>query len=139
MVERRDIDWSRLDAFGGDADVRALTGQLDDDAVAWLLGPLRQGHPHDEACALTDDSIAFLTRRRRHDVPLSAIHAFRVALSPLVGRFGVVGSTELGVMTFPAPFGDLAGAFVRSAGRLAATVAGEGGRPTPDLRPSTRP
>jgi hypothetical protein len=123
-VERRDIDWSRLDAFSGGTDVRALTGQLDDDAVAWLFGPSRQGHPHAEACALTPDSIAFLTARRRHDVPLSAIHAFRVAISPLVGRFEVVGSQVLGAMTFPAPFGDLAGTFVRSAGRLAATVPG---------------
>jgi hypothetical protein len=122
VVEHRDIDWSRLDAFSGGTDVRALTGQLDYDAVAWLLSPLRQGHPHAEACALTPDSIAFLTARRRHDVPLGAIHAFRVALSPLVGRFEVVGSRVLGAMTFPAPFGDLAGTFIRSAGRLAATV-----------------
>ncbi len=131
VVERRDIDWSRLDAFSGGTDVHALTGQLDDVACAWLIGPPRQGHPHAEACALTPDSIAFLTTRRRHDVPLSAIHAFRVALSPLVGRFEVVGSTGPGAMTFPAPFGDLAGAFVRSAGRLAATLPGEGARPTP--------
>ena len=34
-------------------------------------------------------------------------------------------------MTFPAPFGDLAGTFVRSAGRLAATV--PGGKDEPSL------
>lgn len=131
LVEHRDIDWSRLDAFSGGTDVRALTRQLDDDAVAWLLGPSRQGHPHAEACALTPDSIAFLTSRRRHVVSLGAVHAFRVALSPLVGRFEVVGPQVLGAMTFPAPFGDLAGTFVRSAGRLAATAPGELRGPSP--------
>jgi hypothetical protein len=126
MVEHREVEWSRLDAFGGGATARQLTGRLD-DAVAWLLGPSRQGHPDAEACALTPDSIAFLATHRRHDVPLGAVHAFRLVLSPLVGRFEVVGSRVLGTMSFPAPFGDLAGTFVRSAGRLAATVPGEGG------------
>jgi hypothetical protein len=131
VIERREVDWSRLDAFSGGTDVRALTGQLDDDAVAWLLGPSRQGHPNAEACALTLDSMAFLTTRRRHDVPLRGVHAFRVALSPLVGRFEVVGSQVLGTMSFPAPLGDLAGTFVRSAGRLAATMPGVRDEPCP--------
>ncbi len=131
VVERRNIDWSRLDAFSGGTDVRSLTRQLDADAVAWLLGPARQGHPRAEACALTPDSIAFISGRRRHDVPLGAVHAFRIALSPLVGRFEVVGSRVLGAMTFPAPFGDLAGTFVRSAGRLTATVPGVRHQPSP--------
>ena len=122
LVEHREVEWSRLEAFGGGPVVRGLTEQLGDGVVAWLLGPSRQGHPDAEACALTRNSIAFLTTRRRHEVPLRAVHAFRVALSPLVGRFEVVGSQVLGAMTFPAPFGDLAGTFVRSAGRLAATV-----------------
>lgn len=36
----------------------------------------------------------------------------------------------LGTMSFPAPFGDLAGTFVRSARRLAATVPGEARGPS---------
>ena len=131
VVERREIDWSRLDAFGGGAGVRALTDQLDGEPCAWLLGPSRQGHPRAEACALTPEAITFLAARHRHEVPLGVVHAFRVALSPLAGRFEVVGSRTLGTMSFPAPFGDLAGAFVRSAGRLAATVADERREPAP--------
>ncbi len=129
-VERCEIDWSRLDAFGGGTNVRGLTGQLDAAAVAWLLGPSRQGHPDAEACALAPDSVAFLASGRRDDVPLGAVHAFRVVLSPLVGRFEVVGSRVLGTMSFPAPFGDLAGTFVRSARRLAATMPGQGRGPS---------
>ena len=125
-VERAEIDWSRLDAFGGGTNVRGLTGQFDNAAVTWLPGPSRQGHPGAEACVLTPGSIAFLTTRRRNDVPLETVHAFRVVLSPLVGRFEVVGSLVLGTMSFPAPFGDLAGTFVRSARRLAATMPGQG-------------
>jgi len=125
-VERCEIDWSRLDPFLGSAVMRSLTETLD-DAVAWLLGPSRMGHQGAEACALTTDSIAFLTTRRRHVVPLEEVHAFRVVLSPLVGRFEVVGPRVLGTMSFPAPLADLAGVFVRSAGRLAATMPGEPG------------
>ncbi len=130
VVERRGIETSRLDAFPVGTVIRELPRALADEAVAWLLGPSRRGHRDAGACALTRDSLVFLMARSRHEVPLGAAHAFRITLSPLFGVFEVIGPRVLGTITFPAPFGDLAGAFVRSAGRLAATLPGDGRGPT---------
>ena len=54
--------------------------------------------------------------------PLSGIHALRVILSPLAGRLELVGDSQAHV-TYPAPFGDMAAAFVRGVRRLMATHA----------------
>jgi len=115
-------DWSRADTFAQGPEARALFAQVADPVGAVLYSPRRPGQRQPELWAAAEGTVVAVTARGVERYPVSGIHALRVVLSPLSGRLELVGETKAHV-TYPAPFGDVAAAFIRGARRLMASGA----------------
>jgi hypothetical protein len=121
-VEAAEPDWSRAETFGQGTEARSLFARVAGPVGTALYSPRRPGQRQPELWTAAEDAIVAVTNRGVERYPVSRIHALRVILSPLAGRLELVGDVEAHV-TYPAPFGDVAAAFVRGVRRLMATGA----------------
>jgi hypothetical protein len=121
-VNATEPDWSRAAAFDQESEARALFAVVPDPVGVALYSPRRPGHPEPELWTAAAGDVVSVTSRGQVRHPVIGIHALRVVLSPLAGRLELVGQHQ-GHVTYPAPFGDIAAAFVRDVRRLMATSA----------------
>jgi len=110
-------DWTRAETFGQGAEARLLFAEVAHPVGAALYSPKRPGQRQPELWTAAEGAVVAVTARASQRYPLSGIHALRVILSPLAGRLELVGDVNAHV-TYPAPFADVAAAFVRGVRRL---------------------
>jgi len=121
-VDAAEPDWSRAETFGQGSEARSLLARVAHPVGAALYSPSRPGQRQPELWTAAEGAVVAVTARATEQYPLSGIHALRVILSPLAGRLELVGDPGAHV-TYPAPFGDVAAAFVRGVRRLMASSA----------------
>jgi hypothetical protein len=116
-----DVDWGRMDAFGEATAVRTLAEVAGGHPLAVLPSPARPGHRRTTAWILDADGIASARPGAVERIGLADVHAVALVLSPLEGRAEVLGRHPLRI-DLPAPYVDIAAAFVRALRRRLAST-----------------
>jgi hypothetical protein len=109
-----EIDWVQVDAFRQSDLARALIDRLPERPLAVLFSPRRPGQREPAALAAGETGVTLITKSISHSVPYHEVHAIRLSLTPLAGRFTVVCQEANLTMTYPAPFGSAAARLARA-------------------------